>query len=290
MVFDNKILLNSRLVFPIGLFIILLLTGCGNSSSKSDTDSSAQAAIEAREGVVKSLSEAGLNTRVYPLASFQKDAIHDISVLPLYMQNSNKSITALMLGVYMSDLGYINGFGQSVETERYFDGCFLLANDIGMKKQFEKAIDFQFSDILSGKGNLSPNQEKILSGADNLVDSIEFKKRHAAALAGFYLEELYHMAVFIESSSVSDSLRIQTFQILMDQKLALNNLVRYFDHLPMKPEGIALYTDFLQLQEKYLSIHFVLFSKESFHSVLEEKPYAEILSSIKMIRVKITSL
>ena len=274
-------------IVPAGI-ICCLFFSCSNSSSKKESESAELAAQEARQGVLRGINEAGLNLNVYARSAFQEDAVHDISLIPSYIVNGNKSATALILGLFMSDLGYVNAFGKPVETQRFFEGCFLLANDIGMKKQFEHAIDLQFADILSGKQNLSPSQEKILNNAENRVDSAEFKKLHAAALAGFYIEELYHMVIYLESSAVADSLVMQTFQILMSQRQHLNNLVGYFDHLPMKPEGIALYMDILKLQEKYQEIDPALLSKAIFPAARQDEPYADILASIKIIRGKIT--
>lgn len=92
-------------------------------------------AAAVRESVLKSFRASEATSQVRRLgAAFQPDLLSDITRSYHYLQLSNKGAAAANLGIYLSDLGYLIEFQQTAEVQRYFEACFLLANNVGMKK------------------------------------------------------------------------------------------------------------------------------------------------------------
>jgi len=280
--------------FGIVMLLFSLLAGCGGKkeTAESKSERSVENAAAIRGEVLKSLSESGINKQFSSTGTaFQEIALHDISRIHDYLKLNNKATVALQLGVYMSDLGYLVDYNKSDEAKQYFEGCVLLANDAGLNKQFSHAMELKFGEIISGNETLEKSLNRLYKFADDSSD--DFKKSHAAALTGYYVEELYHLVVVAQSSQPSDSLnsemKLRALQALLSQRQGISNLIGYFDHLQLKPEGIALYQDFLMLQSKYLSLNADQLMKETDPAkILQRSDCADILNAIKGIRNRIT--
>jgi hypothetical protein len=279
------------------LTVFLLNAGCGNKKpSEAPAESTEQAAAAVREEVLRSLHDSGLNKQLHASGVYDPTALHDITLVPHYLQQGNKAQAAMSLGIYMSDLGYLVDFRRTDLTRRYFDGCFVLANHVGLKKQFSHAVELRFSDIISGNESLEKIRDQLFNNAENMAQGDEFKKMHGSALTGYYIEELYHMVVFAQSSPTmtSDSLvqvRLEVAKALVNQQSQVSNLIGYFDHVQLKSEGNALYQDFLQMQAKYQALDKVrLLNLNDPSLILEDKEFQEIVSFIVSIRRKITEI
>ncbi len=275
-----------------GVMLLLLLPGCGGKKAVPQENADlVENADQTREQVLKSLRESGI-TRQFPLSAsgFQPEAVHDISRVHDYLKQGNKAIPALQLGVYMSDLGYLVDFGKKEEARQYFEGCVLLANDVGLNRQFSQAVELRFGEIISGNEALGKSLDRLYQYADNSSD--EFKKMHAAALTGYYVEELYHLVVFVQSSTRDENgsgLRMKAVQTLLGQKEEVGNLIGYFDHLDLKPEGILLYQDFLKMQAIYMALETDRLMKTTdLAAIQQDRNFADIMNSITSIRKTIT--
>jgi hypothetical protein len=274
------------------LSLLWLTAGCGGKPTASDqsalkNDSTAE---QAMTEVLKSLSESGITRQLSDEGStYSTLAVHDIGKSHEYLGQSNKAAAAIQLGIYMSDLGYLMEFNKREEGKRYFEACLLLANHVGLQELFGKKVEFRFSDIIKGDENLQRNLDRLFKNTTNTAADEEFKKIHAAALAGYFIEELYHLDIFVSTEGNSKELQLKGTRVLLNQKEAVGNLIRYFDHLQLKPEGIALYQDFLKMQARYQALDAERLLKESDLSIiLQDKGFNEILTSITSIRKSIT--
>lgn len=280
-----------------GLLVLLgwIVVSCGGRSAVTEqsaikNDSSAQ---QAMNDVLQSLRESGITREISGDSSiFQSEAVHDVNKSHDYLRQSNKAASAIQLGIYMSDLGYLMEFNRRDQARRYFEGCLLLANQVGLQELFGKAVEVRFSDIISGNADLQRDFGRLFKHATNTAADDEFKKNHAAALAGYYIEELYHMTLFVQAAAQKENLsplRMKAVQTLLSQKDEVGNLIRYFDHLELKPEGIALYQEYLKMQSSYQALDTDRLLKEpNAVIILQDKTFNEILASIISIRKTIT--
>jgi hypothetical protein len=271
-----------------------IMVNCGGKPAVTEqaaiqNDSSA---LQATNEVLQSLRESGITRQFSADGSvFQAEAVHDINKSHDYLHQSNKAAAAIRLGIYMSDLGYLMEFDRRDQAKRYFEECLLLANHVGLQELFSKAVEVRFSDIISGNADLQRDLGRLFKHATNTAAADEFKKIHAAALAGYYIEELYHLTLFIQTAPQQENLsplRMKALQTLLSQKDEVGNLIRYFDHLELKPEGIALYQEYLKMQSGYQSLDADRLLKETNEMIiLQDKKFNEILASIISIRNRI---
>lgn len=277
---------------------ILLSAGCNskNTTKSEKPEFSATDDTAVRDEVLKTLRTSEITKQLRASGEvFHQEAIHDLSQTNHYLLLSNKAAAAANLGIYMSDLGYLVEF-KNIDAGPYFDACLILAEYAGVKKQFSNAIELRFGEIISGNEAIEKSLTQTFKNADNASQGEDFKKLHAAALTGYYFEELYHLVSIVklyENKNLTDTtaqIVRSSLHLLLNQKQEINNLVRYYDHIKLQPKGIILYQDFLKMQAKYQSLDSDRLLNESNLSVaLQDKTVRDIFDFIISIRDGITN-
>ena len=177
-------------------FCIFLLIGCGTKKSDGDgADKDVQDAAALRDDVLKSLRSSQVTNQLkFNRQLFDNGLLNDVDRTNHYLKAGNKGAAAANLGIYMSDLSCLISHGKRDEASRYFQACLAISEFIGMKKQFSNAIQLGFNEIIAGDEKLEKSLANIFKDANNTADQEEFKKLHASALTGYYIEELYLLA------------------------------------------------------------------------------------------------
>jgi hypothetical protein len=237
---------------------IFLVIGCGTKKSDGDPDKDVNNAAVVRDDVLKSLRSSRIPDQVrFSREAIDNGLLNDVDRTNHYLKAGNKGAAAANLGVYMSDLSSLITHGKRDEANRYFQACLTLSEFIGMKKQFSQAIHLGFNDIIEGDENLQKSLDVLFEDATNTAEQKEFKKLHASALTGYYIEELYLLASYLKfyrSTDGPDSVFFLAFRTFATQKDELNNLITYFDHVQLTSAGISAYQDLLSLQASYLKM------------------------------------
>ncbi len=248
-----------------------------------------------RDSVLQSFQTSAVTAQLHAFEdSCRQDFLHDIVQVHHYLQLSNKGAAAANLGIYMSDLGYLIKCRQKALVQQYFDGCFLLANYVGMEKQFSHAIELRFAEIISGNEAVEKFLDPLFKDATNTSSGEEFKKMHGAALTGYYVEELYHLARFAQAHTKmehSDRLALRDgLYMLIEQRNELGYLIDYFDHVKLKPEGNAVYRELLTMQREYQMLDRMRWLHEDDPAlILQDMHLKNIVDQIILIRAKIVA-
>jgi hypothetical protein len=133
----------------------------------------------------------------------------------------------------------------------------------------------------------------LFQDASNTAEQEEFKKLHASALTGYYIEELSLLALFLKSyrtTESSDSLFFAALSAFVNQKDELDNLITYFDHVQLKSAGLSAYQDLLTLQSKYLALDNTKLLQEADPKViLRDKTLQDIFDSLFSLRQRIVN-
>ena len=274
-------------------FCIFLLIGCGTKNSdRENADKVVNDAAGVRDDVLKSLRSSQITEQLrFSRETFDKGLLNDVDRTNHYLKAANKGAAAANLGVYMSDLSCLITHGKRDEANRYFQACMTLSEYIGMKKQFSQAIQTGFNDIIEGDEKLEKSLANLFKDATNTAEQEEFKKLHASALTGYYVEELYLLASFLKSyrsPDGPDSVFFVALSVFANQKDELNNLITYFDHVQLKPAGISAYQDLLSLQAKYLAMESERLLQETDPKiVLRNKSLLDIFDSLFSLRERV---
>ena len=276
-------------------FCIFLLIGCGTKKSDGEKiDKGVPDAAAVRNDVLKSLRSSQVTNQLkFSRQYFDNGLLNDVDRTNHYLKSGNKGAAAANLGVYMSDLSCLIAHGKRDEASRYFQACLALSEFIGMKKQFSQAIQFGFNEIIAGDSNLEKSLAVVFKDANNTAEQEEFKKLHASALTGYYIEELSLLALFLKSyrtTESSDSLFFAALSAFANQKDELDNLITYFDHVQLKSAGLSAYQDLLTLQSKYLALDSTKLLQETDPKVvLRDKTLQDIFGSLFSLRQRIVN-
>ena len=274
-------------------FCIFVLIGCGTKKSdEGKIDKEVLDAAAVRDDVLKSLRSSQITHELkFSRQLFDNGLLNDVDRANHYLKTGNKGAAAANLGIYMSDLSCLLAHGKRDEAGRYFQACLALSEFIGMKKQFSQAIHLGFNEIIAGDKNLEKSLAVLFKDANNTAEEEEFKKLHASALTGYYIEELYLLGFFLKSyrsNDGSDSLFFVALGAFADQKDELDNLITYFDHVQLKSAGISAYQDLLSMQSKYLAMDSKKLSQETDPKVvLSDKTLQDIFSVLFSLRQRI---
>lgn len=151
-------------------------------------------------------------------------------------------------------------------------------------------MELRFSEIISGNESIAKSVGPLFKEADNTSTGEEFKKVHAAALTGYYIEELYHMARFAQANASSVEMQkpvLQSLQTLINQKERVNHLIGYFDHIQLKSEGIGAYQDLLAMQTEYLALDSQVLQEQDPLLILQNSHVQEIIELVVSVRKRI---
>ena len=282
---------SARALFLFGICALLVLQiGCGTKQGElTNTETAERDATLVGDEVLKSLRSSHVTDLIqFNDDDFNKGLLNDVDRANRYLKNNNKGVQAANLGIYLSDLSCLVAHDKREQANRYFHATLTLAESIGLKKQFGSAVQLHFNELLAGDSTLQKSLDTKLKGATNTADEGEIQKLHAAALMGYYIEELHLLASFIKSRHENqDSVFFATLGVFASQRDELGNLIKYFDHMQFKSEGISVYQELLLLQEKYW-----LMDTDRFWSLQETNPEMvlkdqtlqdvfEVLSSIR---------
>lgn len=282
-----------RKAFPFcfGVCLIILSSCEKKVSTVEKSDVVERDAGTVRNSILRSLRSSHVTRELtFNTEVFNKGLLNDIDQTNRYLRHG-KGVAAINLGIYLSDLSCLVSLDKREEARRYFDACLLLSEYIGMKKQFEEAIQFGFNGIIAGDKGLEKSLDHWFKDARNTAEQEEFKRFHASALTGYYIEELHHLAFFIKSYNTRDtvsSILIDALAVFIDQKDELDNLIAHFDNTQLKAKGIDLYQDLLALQTKYLALDSerLLNEKDTF-LVLQDKELLEVFETVSSFRKRI---
>jgi len=219
----HRILQKKYIVF---LFVLIFIIAC-----KPDKENDTEQSNVSREEIDTSAVLLKYNETLFTVPSpyqatfqlekndvaFNKSLLNSVNNYKKYNTNFKQ---ALNIGVYGTDLGYLNAYGQSTDCISYFTAIKKLSEDLGIKgaintkklKRIEKNIQ---------------NQDSLLyymSSTYRLIDAYlkknDRKEIGALIIAGGWIESVYML-----SNAVLETDNRKLKNRLGEQKHPLNNLI-----------------------------------------------------------------
>jgi hypothetical protein len=231
-------------------------------------------------------------------AGFDKSLLNDISKVDQYQSEDDKS--AMNLGIYATDIGYLSSYDQSQDALTYFDRIKSLADQIGVTSSIDSEIVEDFESSLGSKEELG----EILDGAigETRVSLEESGRDRMAALvaAGTFTEGLHIVGSLIgqfpkgeitedDPNSSFIALAIPLVKLILDQKkpmIELNAMLKSLDSDATTDQLVTLTT---QLVNEYESLNIEeTFENNQAPSYLEEGKLDGLLQKVNALRQYIT--
>ncbi len=226
--------------------VVLVLYACGGggekkeeSSASSEFDSAKKQVEKDVEQVIKDLpppSEVPY-LLISAGAEFNETLVNPIEKIPDYMNDADKS--ALNLGVYAADIGYLSYYEKSETALDYMGECQKLASPVGIADAVDYGMVARFESNMENRDSLTAIINEVMDTAGSQFSQLDQLNSAALMLAGSWIE-----GVFISTSIVSnykvegvsqEDINIileKLILVVLKQKKSLNDLLIVMKDVP----------------------------------------------------------
>ncbi len=231
------------------LFFLLLLSNCKNTEKQDDQKNLIDINIDTSsvlfryKNTIFSLPSPHQTTmfiKKYNI-KYNGNLLNPINNYSKYTSNIKKGLN---IGIYGTDLGYINTYGQTQNTLQYFLVVEKLAEDLKISTAMPEET------LQNIEKNLS-NNDSILKIISNTYQDIDKYLRHnnrevigTLIIAGSWIESMYIMT---QTISYSIDKRSELIKLITKQKYPLDKLIKmlspYYDQNETFTEFIDMLTD-----------------------------------------------
>ena len=187
--------------------VALILSSCGDSrkskiQKETEAEIYAQAEKQLIEEIDKVVHDMPPPSEVPYLlmatgADFNKELINPIDNASKYFNSADKS--AMNLGAYASDIGYLSSYDQVQDALKYMEACQKLADQIGIASAFELDLMEKFEKNLANKDSLASLIDYAMEVAEQKLEATDRLQMVALVLSGSYIEGLYLSCMVLET-------------------------------------------------------------------------------------------
>lgn len=151
---------------------------------------------------------------IYPV----KSAINPVTNVEKYTTSSKKAIN---LGIYGADLGYLNIFSVSENTNEYLATIDQLASELNLKIVFTRDVYDQILALKNNQDSLAHYLSIVFTRVDNYLKENSQQQTSALVIAGGWIESFYLLCITYMQYK-NEEIRNLIFQ----QKFVLENLIK----------------------------------------------------------------
>ncbi|MBL7849120.1 MAG: hypothetical protein JNL40_16755 [Cyclobacteriaceae bacterium] len=258
-----KLKLNALVVFLSTLFI---LSSCGSGGDKDKSKAFEEAGKTLEEEITHLVSEDFPKPSEIPYLVMQTGAEYNQSLInsrdgiDSYLAQPDKS--ALNLGVYAADMGYLASYDKTQESIEYFHACKRLADELGIIQGFDPDM------VKRVEGNIG-NRDSLTSILDKAVDQAALymkgqnSKTGALIITGSFVESLYLATGIIKTypkSAFADARQRSQIltpltKLILDQSTSVNEVLDMLNKVDKTEAVNALIKDFTTLKESYSGLN-----------------------------------
>jgi len=290
-------------------FSIFSLTNCNTSSNDEEsvlfdslvnTNKTSKVSPEVLNKILKSLpSPVEMTSIIHQTnAKFDKSLINPKDNVSGYTSSYKKSIN---LGIYGTDLGYMNIYEETILSMSYLDGIKSLANDLKIGQFFNMSI---IGRMVSNKNNIDSLMYISTSSFDKMSMYLNDQNRaHIGSLIllGGWIEGLY-LYTQTAKSNPSKDLRDR----ICEQKIAINDIMILLSVYEKNPTFKELITDINGIkalfdkvtitykpgEPKVEIVDGMMQIEDTTESVIEvsDETFQKLISEIEIIRNKLIKI
>jgi len=231
-------------------------------------------------------------------AGFDESMLNDISKVDQYQSEDDKS--AMNLGVYATDIGYLSSYDQSQDALTYFNQVKSLADQIGVTSSVDTEVVEEFESNLGSKDELAEILDGVIDDTQLTLEESGRDRMAALVATGTFAEGL-HIAGSLLSQfpkgEVSENdpnssfvaLAIPLVKLMLDQKqpvTELNAMLKSLDSDATVDQLVSLTSD-LVAEYEGLNIE-ETFENNQAVTYLEEGRLDGLLEKVSALRQYIT--
>lgn len=189
---------------------------------------------------------------------YNKSYLNETSKLKQYTSTFKKAIG---IGVYGSDLGYLNIYEQTPDAVAYFSVLKALSQDVGIANIFDNATIKRIETNMGNKDSLLYILSNTYRKADAYLKENDRNNIAVLVLAGGWIESLYIQCEIYKENEKSGNTKVtnEVRKKIAEQKYPLDNLIKvlspFYNHSEeytgMTDELIELAYEFDGVDYKY---------------------------------------
>jgi len=192
----TKIILKPTISKILSLVLILFVSACtGNKNQDGSAPEEFDQAVEELKDQIEDIVYKIPPPAEIPYilqstgVEFDEGLVNDINKTDSYQNDNNK--TALNLGVYAADIGYLSNYGKAQKALSYLTAAKPLADQIGVTGALEQQVIERFESNLSMKDSLTHIIDEVIENADQHLKGADRNEAAALMLTGSFAEGLY---------------------------------------------------------------------------------------------------
>jgi len=235
-------------------------------------------------------------------AEFDASLVNDISNVDQYKSEDDKS--ALNLGVYSTDIGYLSSYDKSQDALTYFNEMKGLADQIGVTSSIDSDIVEEFESSLGSREALGHILDSAIADTRVHLENNNRDRTAALVVTGTFAEGLYIVSSLVEKfpktskgegvsandpSSSIGAFAIPLVNLMLEQEKPmgeLNALLKSLDSDATSDKLVVMTSD---LVEEYASLNIKETMKNNQGmTYLEEGSLTDLINKIRALREYIT--
>ncbi|MBN2350522.1 MAG: hypothetical protein JXJ22_16920 [Bacteroidales bacterium] len=158
---------------------------------------------------------------------------------------------AVNLGIYVADLAYITLFSRYKESMDYFQAIYYLSDNLRISAAFEPSFLDRVEKNLKSVDSLKALSNEAFSEISNFLIRNDNEKTFAYISIGGFTESLYLAINLVDDYEANQV----TIQRITDQKLVLENIIRYAGNFSDDPKVEELIITISPITNLYRSLH-----------------------------------
>ena len=230
---------------------LYLLIACGGKQKQADDEAGDVTFTEAEQKLISDISKVISDlpppsmvpeTLMKIGSEYDPDLINSIDKIEAYQNNEDKS--ALNLGVYVTDLGYLVAYQQVEKSLSHLEALQQLAKTIGVSTAFDTSLMKDYEKRMNDPEALTDLLIKTILLFEQRLESSDRLAMAGLVLTGSFVESLYLVIKIIdeyEGAGLSEQQRNIKLQplvrIILDQRKPLSDVIELMKDIP-DDEGI----------------------------------------------------
>ena len=256
--------INSRILAALMCSVcILWISACSSPKQESNQEEEFDQAVdqlqEQLEGMLDNIPPPSEIPYIIQStgAEFNKGLLNDISKVDQYQTEDDKS--AMNLGVYATDIGYLSSYNQSQDALNYFDQVKSLADQIGVSSSIDNDKVQEFESSLGSREELGEILDDAIGDTQGYLEESGRDRTAALVATGTFAEGLHIVSSLInqfpkanpnlsadDPNSAIAALAIPLIRLMLDQEQPmseLNTLLKSLDSDSTTDQLVALTSD-----------------------------------------------
>lgn len=245
--------------FTVGVFT-LSLASCGGESKKSQSELDAQSEVydEAESQLINEIDKVVHDMPApsevpYLLmatgADFNPELTNSVDNASKYYNSADKS--AMNLGAYASDIGYLSSYDKVQDALKYMEASQKLADQIGISSAFELSLMERFEKNIGNKDSLASLINYAIKVAEQKLEETDRLQMVALVLSGSYIEGLYLSSMVLDTypedllpKESKDLILEPLVRIIIEQKKSLDDIIILLKDLESDPVIAKVISEF----------------------------------------------